>query len=193
MNDSELLKRLESSHAYFMKKKEELFSEIEKEKQQLNSVLECIAEKEKYIEVQTKQEKDASNIFNLYDTTNQYTEQITQLKADLKKYRNDEICMKDRLDSLEKEFKEVNGQIISHLLMQKYLKEMEEKETAGLDKEQTIDEKEVSVQAKNVHSEEVPSKTTEDVVRRLQFCKDLITLDSKRCSLEMTMLINDLM
>lgn len=178
MNNREVLTRLESSHAYYMRKKDTLFAAIEETKQQLESIQADMEEKKKYIDIQTKQERAASNIFSLYDTTNQYMEEIEQLQTDLEAICTREEKTGQRLASLEQELEEVTAQIISNQIMQNDFKKTQSPVAAG--------------ETATASQEELPPKTIEDIRKRLQFCRDILDLDPKRCSLELTMLLNDL-
>lgn len=193
MNNADVIIRLDSSHAYFIARKDNLFEEIAHTKQILESIQTNILEKERYLEIQTKKEKDESNIFNLYDTTNHYAKNIKDLQVELASIYKDEKETKETLTLLEEELEEVTSHIISIQIMRRHFTQEESEIDNTQISEENAEKEEDSEKGKvKTVSEEFPILTTEDIIKRLQFCKDILDLDKARCSLELNMLIEDI-
>lgn len=190
-----MIEKLESSYSYFVNRKESLFVEIEQNKQQLENVQANIMEKERYIEIQTRKERDESNIFNLYDTTNRYTASIKTLKEELAPVCKEEEDIRQKLFRLNQELVEITDQISSMQIMMRHLVE----EDHTYEKQQGIKEnngEEIkqgeTEEQKTISNEVFQTITNEEIMKRLQFCKYILDVDKTRCSLELDMLIDDI-
>jgi len=194
MNNTEIIKRLNSSHDYFNSRKDKLFEKIEETKQNLEMIQTNIIEKEKYLDIQLKKEKDESNIFNLYNTTNKYAENIKELQSELVCIYKKKQDAEQMLILLEQELEEITRQIISNQIMKRHFIQEENRQIKSTQvvTEHTEQEEKIKHAQIQIDGDKFPRITTEDIIKRLQFCKEILDLDKTRCFLELNMLIEEI-
>lgn len=191
MTKTDIIQILTGYHEYLAARKEIVFHDIEQTKQKIETIQAQIKEKETYIELQSEKEKQESNIFTLYDTTNQYAENIRQLKELAKQLGHDKEQNTAKLKKAEQEMQDLTSQLISIQRLQRQLGE----EQGGKEPEPAAGQQDadaVKNQSPQYYDKEMPRNTMQDIRERLQFCLDILDLDPKRCSLELNLLIKDL-
>lgn len=185
MTNEQIIDILKKNNDYLIRRKDIVFQGIETIRQTLEMIQMQIQEKSDFINRQKQKETEKRNIFRLYDTTSEIMRKIKQAEEQLNLLKENNKKNTDNLESLEKELEEINEQIIYNKILQRNISNdenlTEEKKENGNDN--CIEE--ISV---------IPKKEKEysDIVRRLEFCKELLEVDKTRCFLELGILIDEL-
>lgn len=182
MNNHEIIKKLNQTLHYLRERKNYLFHQIEQTRQNLENINTEIQEQETYMELENQKEQQETNIFNLYDTTNKYAEERKILAGKIAGMNVEKNKFEILLDALQKEFNQVNEQIISNQILVKQFSEQHNSSRKGEKNKHNHMAKEQPEQ-KNQHA---------DLADRLEFCLGILQLDKERCSLELQSIIQEL-
>lgn len=196
MNQEQITGILVENYNYLKKEKEKLFNQIEAVKQKIETAQIQMQEKKSYIKLQREKQLQENNIFSLYDTSEKYELDINQNEEEVKQIIEEKDQCEQNLESLESDFEQITNQIISNQILRKSIVELFENQMeSGKDVQKEPDDKyakEKRVESADIKGEVSGIRNYTDIVKRLEFCRDILELDKARCSLELTMLIDEL-
>lgn len=196
MNQEQINEILVENYNYLIKEKEKLFNQIEAVKQNIETAQIQMQEKKSYIKLQREKQLQENNIFSLYDTSGKYELDINQNEEEMRQIIEEKDQCEQNLELLESDFEQITNQIISNQILRKSIVELFENQMdSGKDVQKEPDDrcgKENLIKSADIKGEVSGIRNYTDIVKRLEFCRDILELDKARCSLELTMLIDEL-
>ena len=171
MEDKDIAEKLKVVMQYFQDRKEALFNRIQILSGQLDIVLSDISENETYLELEINKEQQESNIFNLYNTTEEYSKKKEFISEHLNLLKQNKKTMEEELASIQQELETVKTNFVFIQILVNY-----------------FEDKVVN------HEEEVQQEKQKklDITNQLKLCLGILDLDKERCAMELQKLIDQM-
>lgn len=160
--------KIKEIQGYLNERKKSIFQSLKSYEQKLENLSNEICELQTYIEVENRKEKQESNIFTLYPTTQKYEEEKKKLNNKLEQSESEKKQIEEILLNFKNEFDTIEKHIITSQII---IQQLEEKES--------MTDAKISV-------------TNTELMERLKFCLEIIELDKERCAIELRNIISDL-
>lgn len=160
--------KLEEIQEYLNERKNSIFQSLKLQEQKLETLSNEISEKQTYIEVENRKEKQESNIFTLYPTTQKYEKEKQKLNKELEQLQIEKNKIEETISSLKLEFETVEKHVVTNQVM---IQQAEKEESKADDKSYAVNS---------------------ELIDKLKFCLEIIELDKERCALELQNIISDL-
>lgn len=161
-------KKIKEIQEYLIERKKSIFYSLKSYEQKLENLSNGISELQTYIEIEKRKEKQESNIFTLYPTTQKYEEEKKKLNKKLEQSESEKEQIEETFWNLKNEFDTIEKHIITSQIIIEQLEEKESKSDAKV------------------------SLTNTELMEKLKFCLEIIELDKERCAMELRNIISDL-
>lgn len=160
--------KIKEIQEYLNERKKSIFNSMKVYEQKLENLSNEISELQTFIEVENRKEKQESNIFTLYPTTQKYEEEKKKLYEKLEQLEKEKKQIEETYSTLEKEFGIIENHVVTSQVM---IQQLEEKESKSDTKTSVV----------NI-----------ELIEKLKFCLEIIELDKERCVIELRNIISDL-